>query len=55
MLEVESEEALSSCWNPEAFRVENGRLQIGPRAAEPQAIMAALARYPSGARQHRKS
>ncbi len=40
---------------PEVFRVENGRLQVDPSAAEPQAIMAVVARCPSGALQLRES
>lgn len=34
---------------PEVFRVENGRFKIDPSAAEPQAILAVVARCPSGA------
>ncbi|GAB6068152.1 (4Fe-4S)-binding protein [Methylothermus subterraneus] len=39
---------------PEVFRVEAGRLQIDPEAAEDQEILAVVARCPSGALQARE-
>lgn len=40
---------------PQVFRVENGRLQIDPTAAEAEAILAVVASCPSGALQAKES